>query len=59
MQTFALESAGFIQRIEFGMQQTWNVGCSHLKACIDFAVQHTFKGKCAKNWYWDLSGCGL
>ena len=26
------------------------------KACVDFAVQHTFKVKCAKNLYRDISG---
>ena len=29
------------------------------KACVDFAVHHSFKGKCFINWYWDVSGCML
>jgi len=29
------------------------------KACVDFAMQHTFKVKCAKNWYREISGCVL
>ena len=29
------------------------------KACSDFAVHHSFKGKCLINWYPDISGCVL
>jgi len=29
------------------------------KACVDFAVHNSFKGKCAKNWYRDVSSCVL
>ena len=36
----------------------------HFESCgfssitgVDFAVHHSFKAKCAKNWYRDVSGC--
>ena len=29
------------------------------KACINFAVYNSFKVKCVKNWYRDVSSCVL
>jgi len=29
------------------------------KACVDFAIHNSFKVKCAKNWYRDVSSCVL
>ena len=34
-------------------------GRSASKACVDFAVNNSFKVKCVKNWYRDISSCVL
>jgi len=61
MQAFALESVGFIQRIEFGMQRIPYLerGQFASKACVNFGEHNSLKVKCEKNWYWDVSSCVL
>ena len=42
------------------MQRTWKKSCSHLKlASVLLYVHYSFKVKCAKNWYRDVSSCVL
>ena len=51
-----------------GLSKEWSLACSvrylergrfASKACVDFAIHYSFKVKCAKNWYRDVSSCVL
>ena len=41
------------------MQRTWKEAGSTSKACVNFAIHNSFKVKCAKNWYRNISSCVL
>ena len=40
--------AAYLERVRFAS-----------KACVDFAIHYSFKGKCAKNWYRYVFSCVL